>query len=144
MSYLIGSGWWILWYIPLWLAVVPFALMTAQLARATPNEPMLAMETTFAVGTIGLFVLMGATAISGVLWTIGGPSSGAWVYVRNVGSAVVLALVVGFAFIFGASYYAVTPNLPMVNRWAAQLLSLASSLLLLWICLHATWRFRHR
>ena len=144
MSYLIGSGWWVIWYGLLWLAIAPYVVMTAQLTRATPNEPMLAMETAFAIGAVGLFVLMGATAISGYLWTAGGPASGGWPYVRNVGGAVLLALVVGFVFIFGAAYYAVTPGLPMVNRWAAQITCLASALLLLWICLHATWRFRHR
>jgi hypothetical protein len=144
VSYLIGSGWWVLWYAPLWLAVTPFAFMTAALARATPNEPTLEMETAFAVGSVGLFVLMIATAISGFFWTAGGPDTGAWPYVRNVGGAVLLALVVGFAFIFGASYYAVTPGLPMLNRWAAQILSLASALALLFFCVHAAWRFRHR
>ena len=44
MSYLIGSGWWILWYALLWLAVAPFVAMTAALTRATPNDPMLSME----------------------------------------------------------------------------------------------------
>ena len=109
MSYLIGSGWWILWYGLLWLAVAPFVAMTAALARATPNDPVPPMENAFAVGSVGLFVL-----------------------------------IVGFAFIFGAGYYAVTPKLPMTNRWAAQLVCLASAGLLLWVCLHATWRFRHR
>ena len=144
MSYLIGSGWWILWYGLLWLAVAPFVAMTAALARATPNDPMLPMENAFAIGSVGLFVLMIGTAISGYLWTAGGPSSGAWLYARNIGGAVLLALIVGFAFIFGAGYYAVTPKLPMTNRWAAQLVCLASAGLLLWVCLHATWRFRHR
>jgi hypothetical protein len=144
MSYLFGSGWWILWYAPLWLAVTPFAVMTAALTRATPNEPMMAMENAFAVGALGLFVLMGATAISGYFWTAGGSTTGDWPYVRNIGGAVVLAFVVGFAFIFGASYYAVTPGLPMVNRWAAQILCLTSALFLLFVCIHATWRFRHR
>ena len=105
---------------------------------------MPAMETAFAVGTVGLFVLMIATTISGFFWTAGGSATGTWPYVRNVGGAVLLALVVGFAFIFGASYYAVTPRLPMLNRWAAQVLSLASALSLLFFCVHATWRFRHR
>jgi hypothetical protein len=118
--------------------------MTAALTRATPNEALPAMELSFAMGAVGLFVLMGATAISGYLWTAGGSSTGAWPYVRNIGGAVVLALVVGFAFIFGAGYYAVTPRQPMPNRWAAQILCLVSALLLLLFCVHATWRFRHR
>lgn len=67
MSYLLGGGWWTLWYALLWLAVTPFVAMTAALTRATPNEPMLAMENAFAVGSVGLFVLMGATANLGVL-----------------------------------------------------------------------------
>jgi hypothetical protein len=144
VSYLLGGGWWTLWYTLLWLAVTPFVAMTAALTRATPNEPMLAMENAFAVGSVGLFVLMGATAISGYFWTAGGSTTGAWPYVRNVGGAVVLALVVGFALIFGASYYAVTPRQPMLNRWAAQLLCLTSALFLVFFCVHATWRFRHR
>ena len=144
MSYLIGTGWWVLWYGLLWLSITPWVVMTAALVRATPNDPMPAMETAFAIGAVGLFVLMGATAISGFLWTAGGPSAGAWPWVRNVGGAILLALIVGFAFIFGAGYYAVTPKQPMVNRWAAQLVCLASALFLLWCCLQATWRFRHR
>jgi hypothetical protein len=144
VSYLLGGGWWTLWYALLWLAVTPFVAMTAALTRATPNEPMLAMENAFAVGSVGLFVLMGATAISGYFWTAGGSTTGAWPYVRNVGGAAVLALVVGFALIFGASYYAVTPRQPMLNRWAAQLLCLTSALFLVFFCIHATWRFRHR
>ena len=144
MSYLVGTGWWVLWYGVLWLSLMPFVAMTAALARATPNDPMPAMETAFAVGSVGLFVLMVATAISGFLWTAGGSSSGAWPYVRNIGGAVLLALIVGFAFIFGAGYYAVTPKQPMPNRWAAQLICLGSAMLLLVLCLHATWRFRHR
>ena len=144
MSYLLGSGWWVVWYGLLWLAIVPFVVMTAALTRATPNDPMLAMETAFAIGAVGLFVLMGATAISGYLWTAGGSPNGAWPYIRNIGVAILVALVVGFAFIFGAGYYAVTPKLPMANRWAAQILCLASAAFLLWICLHAAWRFRHR
>ena len=144
MSYLLGGGWWTFWYVLLWLAVAPFVAMTAALTRATPNEPMLAMEIAFAVGSVGLFVLMGATAISGYFWTAGGSTTGAWPYVRNVGGAVLLALVVGFALVFGASYYAVTPRQPMLNRWAAQLLCLTSALLLVFFCVHATWRFRHR
>jgi hypothetical protein len=59
MSYLVGSGWWVLWYALLWLAATPFVAMAAALARATPNEPMLPMENAFAFGTVGLFVLMG-------------------------------------------------------------------------------------
>jgi hypothetical protein len=144
MSYLIGSGWWVLWYGVLWLALVPFVVMTAALARATPNEPMLAMETAFAISTVGLAVLMGATVVSGFLWTAGGASNGAWPYVRNVGGAVVAALVFGFVLIFGAGYYAVTPKLPMINRWAAQIVCVGSVLMLLFFCIHATWRFRHR
>jgi hypothetical protein len=144
VSYLLGGGWWTLWYALLWLAVTPFVAMTAALTRATPNEPMLAMENAFAVGSVGLFVLMGATAISGYFWTAGGSTTGAWPYVRNVGGAAVLALVVGFALIFGASYYAVTPRQPMLNRWAAQLLCLTSALFLVFFCIHAAWRFRHR
>jgi hypothetical protein len=144
MNYLIGSGWWIIWYGLLWLAVVPYVVMAAALTRAIPNEPTMAMENAFAVSALSLFVLMGATAISGYLWTAGGPSNGAWPYVRNIGIAVLLALIVGFAFIFTAGYYAVLPKSPMVNRWGAQILCLASALFLLWVCLHATWRFRHR
>ena len=144
MSYFIGTGWWILWYGILWLAVVPFAVMTAMLTRATPNEPMELLEKAFAVGTVGLFVLMIGTAISGVLWTVGGSSQGAWQYLRNVGIAILVALIVGFAGIFGAGFYAVVRENPMPNRWAAQLLCLASALGLLFLCLHATWRFRHR
>ena len=37
MSYFIGSGWWVLWYGLLWLALVPFVVMTVALARATPT-----------------------------------------------------------------------------------------------------------
>jgi hypothetical protein len=107
VSYLLGGGWWTLWYALLWLAVTPFVVMTAALTRATPNEPMLAMENAFAVGSVGLFALMGATAISGY-------------------------------------FCAVTPRQPMLNRWAAQLLCLTSALLLVFFCVHATWRFRHR
>ena len=58
MSYLVGSGWWVLWYGLLWLSLTPFVAMTAALARATPNDPMPAMETAFAIGSVGLFVLM--------------------------------------------------------------------------------------
>ena len=144
MSYLFGSGWWVIWYGLLWFSLVPYVVMTAALTRATPNDSMLTMEYAFAVSAVGLFVLMGATAISGYLWTAGGPSSGVWPYVRNIGVAILVAVIVGFALIFGAGYYAVTPKLPMMNRWAAQLLCLASASFLLWVCLHATWRFRHR
>jgi hypothetical protein len=90
VSYLLGSGWWTLWYAVLWLAVTPFVAMTAALTRATPNEPVLAMKDAFAVGSLGLFVLMGATAISGYFWTAGGSTTGAWPYVRNVGGVVLL------------------------------------------------------
>lgn len=144
MSYFLGTGWWIVWYGVLWLGVTPFVVMTAALTRAAPNDPMPLMETSFAIGTVGLFVLMFATAISGYFWTVSGPAQGAWPYIRNIGGAIALALIVGFVSIFGAAYYAVTPKLPMPNRWAAQLLCLASALGLLFFCLHATWRFRHR
>jgi hypothetical protein len=144
MSYLFGSGWWVIWYGLLWLSLVPYIVMTAALTRATPNDSMLAMEYAFAASAVGLFVLMGATVISGYLWTAGGSSGGAWPYMRNIGIAMLVAVVVGFAFIFGAGFYAVTPKQPMMNRWAAQLLCLASASFLLWVCLHATWRFRHR
>jgi hypothetical protein len=144
VSYFLGSGWWILWYGVLWLALSPFAVMTAGLTRATPNDPMPLMETSFAIGSVGLFVLMIATAIAGYFWTAGGSAHGVWPYVRNIGGAILLALIVGFALIFGAAYYAVTPKQPMPNRWAAQLVCLASALGLVVFCLHATWRFRHR
>ena len=144
MSYLVGSGWWVLWYGVLWLSLAPFVAMTAALTRATPNEPMLAMETAFALSAVSLFVLMGATAISGFLWTAGGSPGGAWPYVRNIAGAILLALIVGFGFIFAAGYYAVTPKQPMANRWGAQILCLGSAILLFVLCLHATWRFRHR
>ena len=144
MSYLLGSGWWVLWYALLWLAVMPFVAMTALLTRATPDDPMLAMETAFAVGPMGLAVLMAGTAISGYLWTAGSAEASAWLYVRNIGGAAVAALGIGLIFVFGGSYYAVTPKLPMINRWVAQLVCLGSAALLLAFCLHATWRFRHR
>jgi hypothetical protein len=144
MNYLFGSGWWMIWYALLWLALVPFIVMTAALTRAAPDAPMLVMETTFGVSTLGLIVLMAGTAISGYLWTAGGPAVGAWPYVRNIGGAVLVAIVVGLFFIFGAGFYAVTPNKAMMNRWFAQIISLASAGLLLAFCLHATWRFRHR
>ena len=144
MSYFIGTGWWILWYAALWLGVTPFVVMTAALTRAAPNDPMPVMETSFAVGSVGLFILMGATAISGFLWTAASGQTGMWPYIRNVGAAILVALGVGFALIFGAAYYAVTPKQPMLNRWVAQLICLASALGLLFLCLHATWRFRHR
>ena len=144
MRYLFGSGWWVLWHAVLWLAVTPFVVMTAALTRASPNDPMEAMELAFAVSSLGLFVLVVATAISGYFWTAGGSATGVWPYVRNIGGAALVALVVGLAFIFGAGYYAVTPKQPMVNRWAAQLVCLGSALALLFFSLHATWRFRHR
>jgi hypothetical protein len=105
---------------------------------------MLTMETAFAVGAVGLFILMGATAISGYLWTASGPSQGAWPYVRNIGGAILAALILGFVGVFGAAYMAVTPKQPMASRWGAQLVCLASALLLAWFCIHAAWRFRHR
>lgn len=144
MSYLFGSGWWIVWNVLLWLAVVPYVVMTAALTRATPNDPMLTMETAFAIGTVGLVVLMGATAISGYLWTAAGPPPGAWPWVRNIGGAILLALIAGFVGVFGAGYMAVTPKQPMGSRWAAQLVCLGSTLFLAWFCIHAAWRFRHR
>ena len=144
MSYVLGSGWWVIWYALLWLALMPFVVMAALLTRATPDDPMLAMETAFAVGPMGLVVLIAATAVSGYLWTAGSPDASMWLYVRNVGGAAVAALGIGLIFVFGASYYAVTPKLPMVNRWIAQIVCLASAALLLAFCLHATWRFRHR
>ncbi len=144
MSYLLGSGWWVIWYALLWLSVTPFVVMAAALVRATPDEPMLVMETAFGVSAMGLIVLMAGTAISGYLWTAGGPAAGAWPYVRNVGAAAIAALVVGLFLVFGAGYYAVTPKLPMANRWAAQIICLASAALMLAFCLHAAWRFRHR
>jgi hypothetical protein len=144
VSYLFGSGWWVLWYALLWLALVPFVVMTVALARATPNETVLAMETALAIGALSAFVLAGATTIAGFFWTAAGPANGVWPYIRNVGGAFLGGLVVGLVFIFGAGYYAVTPQSPIVNRWAAQLVCLASAALLLAFCLHATWRFRHR
>ena len=144
MSYVFGSGWWILWNVLIWLAVVPYVVMTAALTRATPNDPMLTMETAFGIGAVGLFILMAGTAISGYLWTASGTSSGAWPYARNIGGAIVLALLVGFVGIFGAAYMAVTPKQPMTSRWAAQIVCLASTLFLAWFCIHAAWRFRNR
>ena len=144
MSYLFGSGWWVVWYAMLWLALIPFVVMAGALTRATPDDPMLLMETAFAVSNLGLVVLMAGTAISGFLWTAGGPTRSVWLYVRNVGGAVFAALVIGLFFIFFAGYYAVTPKLPMVNRWGAQIVCLGSAALLLVFCIHATWRFRHR
>lgn len=144
MRYLIGSGWWILWHAVLWLAVTPFVVMTALLTRASPNDPTPALEVAFAVSTVGLFVLLVATAISGYLWTAGGGASGLWPYVRNIVGAALIAVVVGLALIFGAGYYAATPKQPMANRWMAQLTCLVSALALLFFSLHATWRFRHR
>lgn len=144
MSYLIGSGWWVPWYALLWLAIAPFMAMTAALARATPSDPMPAMETAFAVGTLGLFVLIGATTISAYFWTASNAPTGAWPYVRNIGGALLAGLLVSLALVFAAGYYAVTPKQPMANRWAAQILCLASAAMLLLFCLHATWRFRHR
>jgi hypothetical protein len=79
MSYFLGTGWWILWYGTLWLAVAPFAVMTA----------MLCID-------------------------------------------------------LRAGFYAVVRENPMPNRWAAQVLCLPSALGLHFLCLHATWRFRHR
>jgi len=102
------------------------------------------MEAAFALSVMGLFVLMTSTAISAALWTAAGSSSGLWAYVRNVGGAIVLALAVGFAFIFGAGYYAVTPKQPMMNRWIAQIVCLGSAVFLVLFSIHATWRFRHR
>jgi hypothetical protein len=144
VSYLIGSGWWVLWYGLLWLALVPFVVMTVALARATPNETVSAMETAFAIGAVSVVVLAGATTVSGFFWTAAGPSSGAWPYLRNIGAALVGGTLAGLLFIFGAGYYAVVPQNPIVNRWAAQLACVASAAALLAFCLHATWRFRHR
>lgn len=144
MSYLLGSRWWVIWHALLWLALTPFVVMAAALTRATPNDPMLTMETAFAVSSLGLVVLIAGTVISGYLWTAGDHTRGAWTYVRNVGGAALAAVVIGLFFIFGAGFYAVTPKLPMVNRWAAQIVSLGSAALLLAFCLHASWRFRHR
>ena len=144
MSYLFGSGWWVIWYALLWLAMAPLVVMAAALTRATPDEPMLAMETAFAISASGAVVLMAGTAISGYLWTAGGTTTGLWPYVRNVVGAALAALLIGLIFVFGAGYYAVTPKLPMVNRWVAQIVCLASAGLMLAFCLHATWRFRHR
>jgi hypothetical protein len=144
MSYLFGSGWWIVWNVLLWLAVIPYIVMTAALTRASPNDPMLTMEYAFAVGTLGMAILMGATAVSGYLWTAGGASQGTWPYVRNVAGALLLAFIVGFVGVFGAAYMAVTPRQAMSSRWAAQLVCLGSALFLAWFCIHSAWRFRHR
>ena len=142
--YLLGSGWWVIWYLLLWLALVPFVVMAAALTRATPDDPMLLMENAFAISSLGLVVLMAGTVIASFLWTASGPTKTAWTWIRNVGGAALAAVVIGLFFIFFAGYYAVTPKLPMMNRWAAQIISLGSAALLLAFCLHATWRFRYR
>jgi hypothetical protein len=144
MSYLFGSGWWIVWHVLLWVSVVPYVVMTAALTRASPNDPMMTMEYAFAVGSLGFFVLTVGTVASGYLWTAGGAPGGAWPYVRNIIGAILLALVVGLGGVFGAAYMAAAPNQPMWHRWAAQLVCLGSALFLLWFCIHAAWRFRHR
>ena len=142
--YLLGSGWWVIWYLLLWLALVPFVVMAAALTRATPDDPMLLMENAFAISSLGLVVLMAGTVIASFLWTASGPTKTAWIWIRNVGGAALATVVIGLFFIFFAGYYAVTPKLPMMNRWAAQIISLGSAALLLAFCLHATWRFRYR
>jgi hypothetical protein len=144
MSYLIGSGWWVLWYALLWLAFAPFVVTTAALARATPNETVLPMETAFGVSALSIFVLIGASTIAGYFWTAAGSANGIWPYARNIMGALIGSTIIGLALIFGAGYYAVTPSRPMANRWAAQLTCIGSAALLVAFCLHATWRFRHR
>ena len=144
LSYLLGSGWWLAWYLPLWLAISPFVVMAVGLVRATPNEPMMLMENAFAVSAVGVAVLMLATVISGYLWTAGNHESGMSLYVRNIVLAGAAAFIVGLLLVFGAGFMAVTPKQPMTSRWAAQIVCLASAGLMLAFCLHATWRFRHR
>ena len=144
MSYLFGSGWWVAWYLALWLAIGPFVVMAAGLTRATPDEPMMLMENAFAVSALGLAVLMLGTIISGYLWTAGNHAAGVWLYVRNVILAAIAACLVGLLLVFGAGFMAVTPKQPMSSRWAAQIVCLVSAGLMLAFCLHATWRFRRR
>jgi hypothetical protein len=144
LSYLFGSGWWVAWYLPLWLAVSPFVVMTMGLTRALPDEPMMLMENAFAVSAVGLAVLMLGTVISGYFWTAGSQASGVGLYVRNIVLATAAAFIVGLLLVFGAGFMAVTPKQPMSSRWGAQIVCLASAGLMLAFCLHATWRFRHR
>lgn len=144
MSYLFGSGWWVAWYLPLWLSVGPFVAMAVGLTRAKPDEPMMLMENAFAVSAVGLVVLIIGTTVSGYFWTAGNHATGPWPYARNVILAAAAALLVGLLLVFGAGFMAVTPKQSMTSRWGAQIVCLLSAGLMLAFCLHATWRFRHR
>ena len=133
-----------LWHAALWLAVAPFVAMTVALTRASATTPYPPLETAFAISSVGAFVLVAATVIASVLWTVAGGGAGFMAYARNVALATVAGLVLGFIGGFGAGYYVASAGAPVANRWAAHVVCLASVGALLWFCLHATWRFRHR
>ena len=67
MTYVLGSGWWLLWYGLLWLAAAPFVALAVTLARSRGSQPSPAMDVAFGLASVGLFVLATATLVSAIL-----------------------------------------------------------------------------
>lgn len=141
MSYLLGSGAWVLWYVFLWAAVAPFAALLVAFARAQPGEVSNGVDVAFALCNVGLFALLAATLVSAVLWAAAGHAPGAGKYVRALALWLTGWLVGGW-FVYMSLFQAASHTEPHGARWRALLVVLAAVLLAHAANLHAAWRFR--
>jgi hypothetical protein len=142
LTFLFGSGWWLLWYVVLWAAVAPSLILLVWLLRA----PALAAQHPGGISTLqGLAIVLHPliVPVSAALLTFSRSTPGMMKYVLGVGLAAMLWFF-GFWFMLAAWWSIDGLNTPRTERTWNILFMLAVSLALHGFNLCAAWSFRSR
>ena len=142
ISFLFGSGWWLLWYVVLWAAVAPSFALIIWLLPA----PALAGQHPGGISTLqGLAIVLHPLIVPATvaLLTLGRSTTGIMKYLQGLG-LIALFWFLGLWLMFSAWWSIGGLNTPRGERTLNIFLMLATSMALHCFNLYATWSFRAR
>ena len=144
MNMYFASGTWGLWYVLLWLTVLPFVIMllwtVVRVSRATSGE-----ESTWLNGTVlhAFFLLMVTSFGSTLLYVWSQPDRNIWTYVRWTALHFFSWTFLGSS-VFFASLQALAAGPKLGIRRLSALLATVGALAIHAVSLYAAYRYRTR
>jgi hypothetical protein len=102
LSFLFGGGWWTLWYLFMWVWLVPAAFIFHYFTTFVPGTGPQGGEAIFALMLMILLAFLPIFVVNAVLWAYGTPHSFAYRWLRMPALAFLAWLAMGALIFFGA------------------------------------------
>jgi hypothetical protein len=143
VSYLLGGGWWTLWYLLLWLALAPFIWLGVSLSRTPLGGASPGQDAAFAFCNVSLVLMSLTSLVNTLLFASASPGTGIGRFLWPVVLYLVISVVAGGG-ILGPLYYVTGYASTAPRRWGAYAVLMGLVLAIHIFALQAIWRFRHR